>query len=244
MIPWDYNLAFGTFQGNQASDSVNDDIDSPLSVTGNDRPMIDWIFSSEEHTDLYHQYFQEFLDTVDAATIISQAKEVIAPYVEKDPTKFCTYEEFEKAVETLATFCCLRSQSVSMQLAGEDADVDASFLNLSDMGTMGKGSGDRGQRPGVINQDSKNNHSNIQIPSSTGSVSNDSNQSPRMPEGMEMSEGTGNRFPGQKGHNQGNFLGGEQVNTNTVQKANQWILLVITVVILAVGLLFASKFKR
>lgn len=244
MIPWDYNLAFGTFQGNQASDSVNDDIDSPLSVTGNDRPMIDWIFSSEEHTDLYHQYFQEFLDTVDAATIISQAKEVIAPYVEKDPTKFCTYEEFEKAVETLATFCCLRSQSVSMQLAGEDADVDASFLNLSDMGTMGKGSGDRGQRPGVINQDSKNNHSNIQIPSSTGSVSNDSNQTPRMPEGMEMSEGTGNRFPGQKGHNQGNFLGGEQVNTNTVQKANQWILLVITVVILAVGLLFASKFKR
>ena len=244
MIPWDYNLAFGTFQGNQADNAVNDDIDAPLSVTGNDRPMIDWIFSNEEYTELYHQYFREFLDTVDAAAIISQAKELIAPYVEKDTTKFCTYEEFEKAVETLATFCDLRSQSVSMQLAGEDADVDASFLNLSDMGTMGKGSGGRGQQPGMIDQDSKNNHSNTQIPSSTGSVSNDSNQMPRMPEGMEMSEEIRNRFPGQKGHNQGNFPGGDQVNTNTVQKGNQWILLVITVVILTVGLVFASKFKR
>ena len=33
MIPWDYNLAFGTFQGNRAASAVNDDIDSPLSVT-------------------------------------------------------------------------------------------------------------------------------------------------------------------------------------------------------------------
>jgi len=87
MIPWDYNLAFGTFQGNQAVNAVNDDIDSPLSVTGNDRPMIDWIFSSEEYTELYHQYFGEFLNTVDAQSIIANAKTLIAPYVEKDPTK-------------------------------------------------------------------------------------------------------------------------------------------------------------
>ena len=244
MIPWDYNLAFGTFQGNQAANAVNDDIDAPLSVTGNDRPMIDWIFNNEEYTEQYHQYFQEFLNTVDAAEIISHAKEMITPYVEKDPTKFCTYEEFEKGVETLAAFCNLRSQSVALQLAGEEADVDTSSLNLSDMGTMGKGSGGRDQWPGMVDQDIKNNHGNTQIPGSTGSVSNDSNQMPRMPEGMEQSEEMGNRFPGEEGHNQGNFSGGGRTNANTTQKGNQWILLVITVVILAVGLLLACKFKR
>ena len=39
MLPWDYNLAFGTFQGNDAGGAVNDPIDSPLSATGDgDRP--------------------------------------------------------------------------------------------------------------------------------------------------------------------------------------------------------------
>lgn len=145
MIPWDYNLAFGTFQGNNANSAVNDDIDAPLSVTGNDRPMIDWIFGSQEYTDLYHQYFREFLDTVDASAIIQNAKELIAPYVAKDPTKFCTYEEFETGVQTLEAFCDLRSQSVSAQLAGKTATVDASSITLSHMGTMNHG-GDKGQR--------------------------------------------------------------------------------------------------
>ena len=114
MVPWDYNLAFGTFQGNDASGAVNDPIDSPLSVTGNgDRPMADWILASEEHTQLYHQYFQQFLDSADWAAFIEEAYSLIAPYVERDPTKFCSYEEFEVGVEVLKTFCKLRTQSVS-----------------------------------------------------------------------------------------------------------------------------------
>ena len=146
MIPWDYNLAFGTFQGGDASSMVSDDIDSPLSVTGTDRPMIDWIFDSEEYTQLYHSYFQEFLDTVDVTSIITQAEALIAPYVEKDPTKFCTYEEFEKGVETLITFCDLRTQSITAQLAGEDGTVDASAITLSDMGTMNNEMGGGGEQ--------------------------------------------------------------------------------------------------
>ena len=57
MIPWDYNLAFGTFQAQDAEDSVNDPIDTPLSVTedDNDRPMFSWITSSETYTDMYHE---------------------------------------------------------------------------------------------------------------------------------------------------------------------------------------------
>ena len=140
MLPWDYNLAFGTFQGSDAASAVNDDIDRPLSVTGSgDRPMVDWILQDETYTALYHQYFAEFLDTVDIQGILDQAAGLIAPYVEQDPTKFCTYEDFETGVAALKAFCQLRTQSVQNQLSGMEETVDASQLNLSDMGSMGGG---------------------------------------------------------------------------------------------------------
>ena len=295
MIPWDYNLAFGTFQGNNATSAVNDDIDAPLSVTGNDRPMIDWIFDSEEYTALYHQYFQEFLDTVDAASIITQAKERIAPYVEKDPTKFCTYEEFEAGVATLTAFCDLRSQSVAAQLSGEDGKVDASAITLSDMGTMNYGfGGGRGKTPGMGGNRTEaadgtvpdnNTAGDAQMPqmpggqggmpipgqsdtanntSSTDETTNGSQQFPgfggqgnmefpagmelpdgtELPEGMEMPEGMGNMFPGQDGNSQGSFPNRGQTGTAPTQVNNQWVLIAVTIVILAAGLLFAFKFKR
>ena len=290
MIPWDYNLAFGTFQGNNASSAVNDDIDSPLSVTGSDRPMIDWIFSSEEYTQLYHQYFREFLNTVDVQSIINNAKTLIAPYVEKDPTKFCTYEEFENGVETLSTFCDLRSQSVAQQLAGNDANVDASVITLSDMGTMnhGGGFGDKGQRPGSFGDNADTDNTGTQIPSMPDNTSGSGNSPmPQMPagqggmqmpgqngtpnntsdtdnatdgnqqfpnfdgqggmtppEGMEMPEGMENMFPGQNGNSQSGFPNRGQTGDAPTQEANQWVLLVVTVAVLAAGLLFAFKYKR
>ena len=161
MIPWDYNLAFGTFQGGNATSAVNDPIDSPLSVS-EDRPMAYWMFSSEEYTQLYHQYFSEFMEQFfsegQIEALIRSTAELIAPYVEKDPTKFCTYEEFERGVEALSNFCQLRAESVAGQLdgsipstdAGQSADssalIDASSLTVSDMGTMGGFGGNRGDR--------------------------------------------------------------------------------------------------
>ncbi len=160
LIPWDYNLAFGTFQGGDSSGAVNDPIDSPLSVSGDgDRPMADWIFASPEYTDLYHQYFEDFLRTAAPAGILAETRALIAPYVERDPTKFCTLEEFQAGVSALETFCALRTESVSGQLSGaipatdqgqaEDplSLVDASSLTLSDLGTMGMGGGP-GKAPG------------------------------------------------------------------------------------------------
>lgn len=154
MIPWDYNLAFGTFQGSSASSAVNDPIDTPLSVTGNgNRPMIDWILSCEEYTQLYHQYFAEFLASVDFISLIDATKDLIAPYVKKDPTQFYSYEEFETGVATLREFCLLRSESIEGQLDGsipststeqaEDGSalIDASHITLSDMGSMNNGTG-------------------------------------------------------------------------------------------------------
>lgn len=141
MIPWDYNLAYGTFQGGNAASAVNRDIDRPISGDMNDRPMVNWIFESEEHTQKYHDYFAEFLNSVDAAEIIGKAEKLIAPYVEKDPTKFCTTEAFEKGVSALKTFVTLRTESIHNQLSGTGETVDVTGLTASDMGTMGAGRG-------------------------------------------------------------------------------------------------------
>ena len=75
MLPWDYNLAFGGFQGNDAESAVNDPIDDVLS----DRPMQAWIFSSEEYTELYHEYYEEFLQSADIDGLIDEAYSLIAP---------------------------------------------------------------------------------------------------------------------------------------------------------------------
>ena len=154
MIPWDYNLAFGSFQNSDSTDTVNDPIDTPMSVSdGDDRPMWGWIQSSETYREMYHAYFAEFLETVDIQGIIDEAYGLIRPYVEKDPTAFCTLEEFETGVETLRTFCALRTESVKGQLEGtipstdagqrEDSSalIDASGITISAMGSMGGGGG-------------------------------------------------------------------------------------------------------
>lgn len=152
MIPWDYNLGFGTFGGGDATDTVNTPIDSPVSGGSSDRPMLDWIYENEEYTELYHQYFSEFLDTVDITGMIEDAYQLIRSYVEKDPTAFYSYEEFETGVETLRRFCNLRSESISMQLeSGETVNpmdyADASDIILSDMGSMGGGDFGGGNMP-------------------------------------------------------------------------------------------------
>ncbi len=155
MLPWDYNLAYGTFMGGNASSSVNDPIDDVL----NDRPMQAWIFSDEEYTHRYHELYEEFLNLTDTTAIIEATRRLIAPYVEKDPSKFCTYEEFEAGVKALESFCDLRKESVKGQLDGTipstseaqesntEALADVGELNLVEMGSMGGDGKDGG--PGM-----------------------------------------------------------------------------------------------
>jgi hypothetical protein len=166
MIPWDYNLAFGGFQSStDATSLVNYPIDTPVSGDGvEDRPMLAWIFADDTYTQLYHEYFGQFLeDYFDSGSFQEEFERVatmIAPYVEKDPTKFCTTEDFEAGVSTLESFCLLRAQSIQGQLDGtipatsdgqkEDSStlVDASALTISDMGSMNNGGDMGGGGPG------------------------------------------------------------------------------------------------
>ena len=156
MIPWDYNLAFGTFMSGDASSSINDAIDTPLQANGDGSlPMFDFIVNNSEYLGRYHELFAEFMQQVDIQAMIDNTEAMIAPYVEKDATAFLNLEEHEAGVSTLATFCNLRSKSVVAQLEGaipsNDGDrtnetqlVDDQDIELSDMGSMGGAGGPGG----------------------------------------------------------------------------------------------------
>lgn len=240
MIPWDYNLAYGTFHTLQTNSSVNDPIDTPLSVTGDgDRPMMDWIINDEDYLARYHQYFAQFLAENDVMAMLEQTLTLITPYVEKDPTRFYTISEFETGVETLRRFLTLRIQSVEGQLAGTiPATSDGQRLNssaliatgnlvLSDMGAMNMGGmGGFGGNQGNPGED----------PSSAGGAQGTT--APNLPEGGAGSAGgtdlPGETLPAQSNPNAGETVpmeslpdpsgsgGGADVGTNpSVPGANQ-----------------------
>ena len=159
ILPWDYNLAFATYSlgmpdpVNDAGLYVNYPIDTPAAgeIMMN-RPLYHNLMKTEEYFSLYHEYFIYFMDQYfENGYFEKKAAEtirMIAPYVEKDPTAFCSYEEFQDGVETFTKFCLLRAESVRGQLdgtipstiAGQEADketrIDASEVWLPDMGEI------------------------------------------------------------------------------------------------------------
>jgi hypothetical protein len=188
MIAWDYNLAFGGMGGmgmgggmfggantgetttatNQATTLVNYPIDTPLlSGSMDDKPMIAWIFNNEEYLKKYHEIYAEYMEYFSSgkfAEMYDNAISLISPYVEKDPTAFCTYEDFQKGSSALREFCLLRAESITDQLDGTIAAtsdgqtatsnanfVDASGIDLESMGSNSMGFGRArggGQFPG------------------------------------------------------------------------------------------------
>ena len=172
MIPWDYNLAFGGFESSSDAQSlVNFPIDTPVSGgSAENRPMLYWMLADESYLENYHEIFSQFIskyfDSGYFEQLIDSTAELISPYVQKDPTKFCTYEEFEQGVSTLKQFCLLRAQSVKGQLEGtipstsdgqaEDSSnlISADGITVSDMGSMGNMGGGNmgGNRNGNMNE--------------------------------------------------------------------------------------------
>lgn len=228
MIPWDYNLAFGGFQSNtDAAGLVNYPIDSPVSGgTVDSRPMLAWIFASEEYTELYHQYFSEFIaeyfESGYFEGMMDSVREMIAPYVEKDPSKFCTYEEFEAGIATLKEFCILRAESIRGQLDGsipstsdgQSADgaslVDAGDMEISAMGSMGITEKMEGTAPEAAGE-------SLQRPDGEAGESFEQGKMP------DMNGGT---------------------NDFAANNTQSWILVSISAAILLLGLIVAFVFKR
>lgn len=271
MIPWDYNLAFGTFQGGNASQQVNFPIDSPVSSGDvSDRPMVSWIFESEEYTELYHSSLARLVENTDFTAMIEETAALIDEYVEKDPTRFSTYEEFKKGVTAISEFCRLRAESVKGQLAGtipstsegQSADSSAligcSSLNMSDMGNMGSGGGEKGgfgnmgERPDFAG-------GGFQRPNGENMPENGDFQPPsgeNMPENGDFQPSSGGdmteNVQPSDGENMPEKGNSRQPVTESVQPAQaqpktdggSGIMLAVSAVVLLAGILFSVKLKR
>lgn len=101
ILPWDYNLAFGGFGGSEIS------IDNPTNGTLEDRPLLNILLANEEYKVIYYNYLTEVANIFTDGTLqkmIEQTTQLIEAYVEKDVTKFCTIDEFYKAVDTTGTY--------------------------------------------------------------------------------------------------------------------------------------------
>ena len=236
MIPWDYNLAYGSFQGNDTSTSVNAAIDTPVSGDMSDRPMIAWIFNSEEYTQMYHELFGEFIESTDFSALIDKTADMIAEYVEKDPTKFCTYEEFEKGVVAISQFCSLRAESVKGQLDGtvpstsegqkndSSSLIDTSGLNISDMGSMGSGGGFGGFKDKGRSTDDNNDNAQVKPTANTNNMPGMEGGTPpnfngEMPDNFDPSTMFGGEMPGGfNGNMPGGFTPPDNGNTGSPEK--------------------------
>lgn len=164
ILPWDYNYAWGAFQGGTASETVNFPIDTPVSgVEMSERPLISVLFDNKEYLERYHSYLNELLEKYFTDSKfnrrIDELDNLIGEYVQNDPTAFYTYEEYQTAVEAFKNLGNLRAESVSLQLGGSvpsteegqnsarDKLVDASSVTMSQLGTSGMGGGFEGNRP-------------------------------------------------------------------------------------------------
>ena len=164
ILPWDLNLSFGGYGtkngGSGTSSTINFPIDNPVSGDLEDMPLIGKLLEVEEYKELYHSYLQqiadEYFNSGYYSDLVNRIDTLISPYVEKDPTAFCTYEEYKASIPEMITFGEDRTKSVLAQLNGEQPSTTygniESTINMSALGDMGGGGGKPGEKDRNTNE--------------------------------------------------------------------------------------------
>ena len=221
--------------------------------------MLAWIFSDEAYTELYHQYFSkllsEYFESGSFAEEIDFVTSMISPYVEEDPTKFCTYEDFECGAATLKEFCLLRAKSVRGQLDGtigrtddtQDPDtlIQAENMVISDMGSMeqnhmsqttaGVEVPENGNMPEMPQNDDI-----PEVPQDGGMPEMTENDKPQDRNGRFGGQAVGDGSPAREAQGQ---PGGFDNSPQEASPAAPILLTALSLAVLLGGLLFALLFK-
>lgn len=155
IVPWDYNLSYAGFQCENSNEAVNFPIDT-LTASGTElsnRPLIAKLLEVDEYKQLYHDYILQivngFFNSENFSDLIDETDNLICEYVKNDPSAQLSFEQYKIALTTLKAFSKLRCESILGQLNGsipstreaQNTDsyglIDASSINLSDMGSQG-----------------------------------------------------------------------------------------------------------
>ncbi len=102
MIPWDLNMAFGTFNCNIDREGIIDFfIDEPTCGALAERPLVERLLSHRPYMDAYHGYLESLLNgpfSVDTMqSRIDELSALIRPFVEADALKFFSTRDFERS---------------------------------------------------------------------------------------------------------------------------------------------------
>ncbi len=155
LIPWDYNLCFGSYVVAWDADPTSTEyassvINTPIDDTWAQTSFFDAILQNEAYLAKYHEYYQQFVDEYVLGggfrDFYERTRAVIDELVKTDPNAFYSYEAYDDAAKMLAQAVRLRGESVKGQLDGtipstfdgqtaaQDALVDASSVNIAMIG--------------------------------------------------------------------------------------------------------------
>ncbi len=160
IIPWDLNMAFGTFNaGLDREGIINFLIDEPTAGPVAERPLVYRLLSIPSCLETYHGYLSELIndpfsyDVMEAK--IKELADMIRPYVEADTLKFFSTRDFETNLREgirprravpgmqlsigLKAFVRERSESIRQQLDGERASTNNGKGNEGSMRIPGFG---------------------------------------------------------------------------------------------------------
>jgi spore coat protein CotH len=130
-------------------------IDTPIVDSEmEDHPLLYRLLNDQKYMNQYHKLFETFLKEYFESGKFEKKYDdtirLISPYVKKDPSAFCTYDEFLQAQKSLKAFCQLRAESVKGQLDGSIAStketqektkkkgfIDASGIDYASIGAGG-----------------------------------------------------------------------------------------------------------
>nr|WP_154892800.1 CotH kinase family protein [Paenibacillus xylanexedens] len=112
VVPWDFNMSFNGYSGGGGrgttttgsattnTNATNVSVDEPvLGISMENVPMINNLLAVPEYKEKYLSYVNELTDYLEGIQDrIKEFADVIRPYVEADPTKFYTTEQFESNI--------------------------------------------------------------------------------------------------------------------------------------------------
>ena len=112
VIPWDFNMSFGGFNGSNSEVGI----DTPyISGSLETLPLIGKLLSVPEYKERYYSYIKEIMSYLENfENRVSELKTILAPYVKEDSTAFYSYEEFEKATTKQETSAQQNKETITV----------------------------------------------------------------------------------------------------------------------------------
>lgn len=178
IVPWDFNMSFGGFGGNNSEVGI----DTPITSGSVDElPLISKLLSIPEYKEKYYDCIKEITGLLENfEERVAELKSIISPYVKEDTTAFYSYDEFDKATSKGGETDSSASEDKrgGKPFGGDSSIIDCVFDRLENIaaqfdGTAEKttetkggfgGRGDKGNRPGGGMQPPENNSENNGFP--------------------------------------------------------------------------------